>query len=238
MIIAIFLYFWLYLFIKMTPKGFEKLKIPVFEVPDSTDIVKYFRELDSHESFYSYSEKDRNRVVKYVVLAYDPNSACVKNNSSDLTKRKEAAAELAGYTRLKSGKFDDQVLELFNMSNEGANQMICCYLRYIVNNMIWTLIVANEQVLAEYIALLMEPVDYNKGSSGYKRKGDADEPDAEEKVIKDDKKLLEAANMKGKLREECKSIVADLGKLYKELYGDNDDLKEIITKPIRPETRI
>lgn len=199
-------------------KEYPKLKIPIHNCPDNEDIVKFFRELLSHEAFYGCPEKDRNRMVKYVIFAYDPESPCVKNFSSDLKKRKEAAAEAAGYVRLTSGKFEQPVIDYMNMLNAHINDMICCYLRYFVNNQIWSLIVADENVMAEYISLLLEPINNQNGGK------------------MDDKKLLEAATIKSKLREECKSIVADLNKLYKELYGDNDDLKEIITKPIRPET--
>jgi hypothetical protein len=201
----------------MTPKGFEYLKVQVFDVPEGQDIIKYFRDLSDFEAFSLYSGKDRNEIVKYVIFAYDPSSPCVRNNSADLTKRKEAAAELAGYKRLKSGKFDASVIEMFNMKNSAVTDMICCYLRYFVNNRVWSLITVNEQILSEYIKLLMDPVS----------KGDGD-----------DKKLLEAANTKSKLREECKSIVSDLEKQYKELYGDNEDLKEAISKPIKPETML
>jgi hypothetical protein len=198
-------------------EDFSNLKIPVFSVPENEDIVKYFRELSVLESFYSLPEKDRNKVVKYIVLAYDPYSPCVRNNSSELKKKKDAAAEAAGYKRNPSGKFPDSVLCIMDMSDKLITNAICDYLKYFVNNRLWSLIVVNEQVLSEYITLLMEPV--NKGDG-------------------DDKKLLEAANTKSKLRDECKSIVSDLDKQYKDLYGENEDLKEVISKPVRPETMI
>lgn len=211
---------------------FSKLKIPVNLVPLGDDVVDFFRELKAQEEFSSYSIKDRNKIVKYVIYAYDPKSPFVENSTSDLTKRKENAAEEAGFERNPtSGKFKQEVYDLIELFNEDANEMIFCYLR-MINNRTWTLIVTNEQVFAEYTRLLMEPVAY----SSYARKK-ATEGEDKQVEVKDDKKLLEAANVKAKLRDECKMIAADLDTLYKTLFGNNEDLKEkMAVRVIRPET--
>jgi hypothetical protein len=194
-------------------KSKENLKIPVDTVPEDVDIVQYFKELLSKEEFAGFISPERNKIVRYIIYAYDLESSCVKNNSHDLKKRKESAAERAGFKRSRTGSFPEIVHEIMNMKNSDVNKMICCYLRYFVHNNTWKLIVVNEQIMSEYITLLLEPV-----------------------AQKDDKKTLEAANIKSKLREECKAIASDIKSLYKDLYGDNDDLKEEIIKPVRPET--
>jgi hypothetical protein len=195
-------------------KKTENLKIPVESTPEGEDIVRYFKELYSKEEFASFSHPEKNKIVRYIIFGYDIDSLCVKSNLHDLKKRKEDAAERAGFKRSRSGVFEDYVHEIMDMNNKEVNQMICCYLRYFVHNNAWKLIVVNEQMMSEYISLMLEPVVSHK----------------------DDKKRLEAANIKAKLREECKAIASDIKMLYKDLYGDNEDLKEEIIKPVRPET--
>lgn len=195
---------------------FSKLKIPVNKVPFGQDIINEFKELQVHEEFARYPHADRNNVIRFVVYAYDPKSPFVENAASDLKKRKESAAEEAGFNRNeKTGRFEGKIVEIMAMENDSTNEMIFCYLR-LINNRTWKLISTYEQVFSEYIKLLMTPIS------------DSDI---------DSKKLLEAANVKAKLREECKIIATDLDSLYKTLFGDSEDIKEIITiKPIKPET--
>ncbi len=93
--------------------------------------------------------------------------------------------------------------------------MIVCYLR-LLHNLTWAQISTFEQLFWEYIKLLLEPL-----------------------VNDDDKKLMESANIKGKIREELNKVKQDLDKLKKEFYGDNDDLKDKMTvRIVKPETMI
>jgi hypothetical protein len=215
---------------------FGKLKFKINKIPKDQDIIDQFPQLALHPEFNSFSHKDRNKIVRYVILAYDPGSPFVEEYAANLTGRKAAAADEAGFERNKTtGLFGDDVVKIMNLEDEKVNEMIFCYFLKIINNQTWTLIITHEQVFSEYTRLLMEPVNY---SSYTKNSDEAGEP-AGEKVMKDDKKLLEAANMKSKLREECKSIATDLKGFYKELFGENEDLKEkVIAKPVRPETMI
>ncbi len=211
---------------------FSKLRVKINKIPDNKDIIKEQPLLQQYPEFNDYCGADRNNLVRYIILAYDPGSPFVEEFTSDLKRRKEAAADEAGFQRIKStGKWPEEVQEILNLDREDVVDMVFCYLR-IVNNQTWSLIVTNEQVFSEYTRLLLSPVAY----SSYTKKED-DGDGVGEKVVKDDKKLLEAANMKSKLREECKLISADLKGFYKELFGDNEDLKEKVkAKPIRPET--
>lgn len=194
--------------------SFSKLKIPVHKIDKGQDIVQAFKELQSLPEFHMYPFGNRNFVIRYVIYCYDPKSPLI-DLYVDLKRRKESAAEYAGFERnKKTGKFPDEVNAIMALENTAVNDMIFCYLK-LINNRVWTQIVTNEQLFDEYSRLLMAPV------------GNAS----------DDKKLLEAANVKAKLREECKLISTDLDKLYKDLFGDNDDLKDnVMAKPIRPET--
>lgn len=187
----------------MGKDGFDRLKIPVHTVEFGQDIVDKFRELQQYTEFSKYPHKDRNYVIRYIVYAYDPESPFVKNSASELSKRKEAAAEEAGFERnKKTGKFADEVYEIMDFKKEEVNDMIFCYLR-ILNNYTWVQITTDEQLFWEYTKLLNQPLAND-----------------------DEKKLMESANIKGKLREERNKIKLDLDKYYKEFYGDNIDLQE------------
>lgn len=196
----------------------ENLKVPVADHLNSLDILDKFPELRVHSEFEDFRHaRYKTQIIKYVIFAYDSGSSSVRNNSHDFRAIKEDAMSRAGFAKSNSGKFEDDIVDIMEMRNPAVNKMICCYLRYFVHSHTWRLIVMNEELMHEYMSLVLEPVD-----SGGKKA--------------DDKKILEAANIKAKLREECKSIANDLKSYYKELYGNNEDIKEEIIKPVRPET--
>ncbi len=199
------------------PKPFSKLKFPIYEVPAGTDLVHKFKELQDYKEFSMYPHADRNNVIRYVIYLYDRNSDLVKEYSV-LQRRKEAAAELAGFKRNdKDGKFKEEVYSMMSLTRDEKgdspiNDMIFCFLK-MQDEMLWSLIVINENMFEEYMKLLMDPV-----------------------FGKDSKNMLEAANLKTKLKGEVKEIRSDLAAFYSELYGENVELKEVKRKPISPET--
>lgn len=199
----------------MTNDHFSKLKIPVHLTENGQDIVLKFIEFQSRPEFAQFPTTNRNKVIKYVVYSYDPESPFVKNSSLDLLKRKESAAVAAGFERhKKTGEFDPFIIDIFEMKNEEVNNMIFSYLK-MVNNYTWIQITTDEQLFWEYTALLNKPLE---GS--------------------DEKKLMESANIKGKLREERNKIKQDLDKYKKEFYNNNSDLQEVIEQRITPETAL
>jgi hypothetical protein len=196
----------------MEGKEFSRLRIPVHTVEKGQDIVHKFKELEHFPEFSLYPHADRNNVIRYVVYAYDPESPFVKNSTLDLIKRRETAAEHAGFERnKKTGKFTDSTYQIINMEVEAVNNMIFCYLK-VIHNYTWVQITTDEQLFWEYTKLLNQPL-----------------------VNDDEKKLMESANIKGKLRIERNLIKQDLDKYYKELYGDNADFQEKIER-VTPET--
>lgn len=198
--------------VHMEKVDFSRLKIPVHTVEKGQDIVHKFRELDQYEEFSRYPNANRNNVIRYVVYAYDPESPFIKNSTLDLIKRKEIAAEYAGFERnKKTGLFSDSDYEIMNLQVEEVNNMILCYLK-IINNYTWVQITTDEQLFWEYTKLLNQPL-----------------------VNTDEKKLMESANIKGKLREERNTIKQDLDKYYKEFYGSDTELQEKV-KRFTPET--
>lgn len=199
----------------MESKSYQKLRFKVHEVPHGTELLLKFPELGSCDEFRNYSKGNRNYVIRYIAYAYDFGSD-LYTTFTDVQKIKDAAADLAGFKRNdKTGKFEDEVYEILEMKNKEVNDMIFAFLQ-ILNHHIWTQIVVNEQMFWEYSRLLAEPVD-GQGS----------------------KDILQAADIKKKLREEIKAITTDLKELYNQMFGDHDDLKTIVKKkPVRPETMV
>jgi len=196
----------------MDDKEFSRLRIPVHTVDRGQDILHKFKELAQFEEFSQYPNGDRNNVIRYVVYAYDPESPFVKNSTLDLIKRREAAAESAGFERnKKTGKFADSTYSIINMESEPVNNMVLCYLK-VIHNYTWVQITTDEQLFWEYTKLLNQPLSND-----------------------DEKKLMESANIKGKLRLERNLIKQDLDGYYKKLYGDNADFQEKIER-VTPET--
>ncbi len=196
----------------MEKVDFSRLKIPVHTVEKGQDIIHKFRELAQFDEFALYPNPNRNNVIRYVIYAYDPESPFVKNSTLDLIKRKEMAAEYAGFERnKKTGVFPESDCNMMNLKIEEVNDMIFCYLK-IINNYTWVQITTDEQLFWEYTKLLNQPLSND-----------------------DEKKLMESANIKGKLRLERNLIKQDLDKYYKEFYGSDAELQEKV-KRFSPET--
>lgn len=197
----------------MNKEEFKLMKFNVSELPIDADILLHFPELKSYKEFSEYKDKDKNLIFRYVFLCYDIKSPLFKTQP-ELKKRREAAMELAGFERGSKGKFSDKLSSIMEMRDELVNKIILCFLTRIQNNMAWALFVANEFTFSDNMRLLMKPLE-----------GD------------DDKKVLDGANARSKLREECKAVIADQDILLKALFADNNDLKEIVKKKIlSPET--
>lgn len=199
----------------MEAKKFQNIRFKVQEVPHGTELLLKFPELGACEEFRNYGSGDRNYVIRYICYAYDPGSDLYKDYT-DIFKIKEAAADLAEFPRSeKTGKFEEKVYQMMRMENSEINDMVIAFLK-MINNHIWAQIQVNEQMFWEYARLLSEPVT-GEGS----------------------KDILQAADIKKKLREEIKTIATDLEGFYKQMFGDNEDLKNIVKKkPVRPETMI
>lgn len=203
----------------MVNSSFQKLKFKVYDVPQGTDLLGQFPEL-ACKAFKDYKKSNRNYVIRYIIYCYDFNSDLIEQ-FSDLNKRKEAALDLAGFDRnLNTGKFSEEVYEMINLQIPEINDMIFAFLG-IVKNRTWDLIVIHEENFAEYKRLLLDPIYSSQAETS-----------------KESKTILEAATVKSKLREELKSIAKDLEGFYKDLYGDNIDVRENQEKPrpISPET--
>lgn len=150
-----------------------------------------------------------NRLVKYVLLMYDQMSP-LRHHFPDLSKRKEFAADLAGYDLDK-----EDVTRLFDFRIEEDGdfvpyeELIELSIRYMKyqNSMVWSMIVSNEQAFYEYNKRVMMPVEGAK-----------------------DKDILQAVEIKSKLMQSMDDIFQRLEKYKRELSGGDDKLGEVLTK--------
>ena len=200
---------------------FLNLRFKVHQVPQGTELLIKFPELGANKEFSSYSDGDRNFIIRYIMYAYDPKSDLIELFPDNLSQRKEAALIEAGIQRNKKDEFDQKYQDIMELKNEKATDMIFAFLR-ILDNKTWMMIVSTEEMFLEYQRLIMRPISSTQGK-------ESDDSFYKEK----EKDILSAADIKKKLREECNSMYSDLKKYYKDLFGDNKDLEEANKKKKR-----
>ena len=185
-------------------------------------------------------------VLRYILALYDPKSPLIKE-VKNMTSRKQEAARIAGFNLEKDSEFLD---EMFLFKNSEVTIATCSFLRNYVNEMLWSTIVAHEQVYYEYHARLMETIVDNKAVVDKKPKGKKKEDvdDFDDEIDEDfghaefsvstvnQKDAYSTVVLKEKLREGLKNIYNDLKVFYREMYED-DDLRDAATSTkITPET--
>lgn len=208
----------------MNKEEFSLMRFPVFDLPLETELLGHFPELKSYKEFAEYKDKDRNLVFRYVFFCYDKNSPLIQM-FSDLKKRKDQALELAGFERdTKTGKFKKDISSIINLENDNIIELVFCFVR-LQKYRFWMMIVSTEQAFDEYQRLIFSPV------SDTKKRGESKEEVA-------DKDILGAATTKGKLMDECDAMNKRIDLYYKELFGDNEDLKKVAkVKFVSPQSR-
>ncbi len=169
------------------------------------------------KSFEGYAElkhrPDVTAIMKYVVLAYSyKNNPLVTHYPHNIIERRSVAAELADYPiNPKTGKFSEMVQTMINGQDPLVNDFAFGFLKY-QNNMLWSIICTQQNRFWEAQHLIIRPITQD-----------------------DDKKMLDAANLKSKLGDDCDKMRGQLNDLWAELLGDN---KDVIADeaPISPET--
>lgn len=157
-----------------------------------------------------------DRMIRYTLMMYDVNSP-LRLHYPDLGKRKEFAANIAGYDLAKddvSALFDFRVkVDDEYRPNTPLLDIIMKYLKY-QNNWVWSMIVSNEQAFYEYNQRVMMPVDGDR-----------------------DKDILQAINIKTQIMTSQDEIYQRLQKYYRDLSGGDNKLEESIMtrKRLRPE---
>lgn len=157
-----------------------------------------------------------DKMIRYILLMYDQNSP-LRHHYPDLFKRKQFAADLAGYDLDKEDvvavyEFRVKVDDGYEPYEELIN-LTMKYLKY-QNNMVWQMIVSNEQAFSEYSRRVMMPVDGAK-----------------------DKDILQAVEIKTKIMQSMDDIYQRLQKYNRELTGGDEKLEDVVVrKRLTPET--
>lgn len=157
-----------------------------------------------------------DKMIRYILLMYDQHSP-LRHHYPDLFKRKQFAADLAGYDLDK-----EDVTAIFDFrikvedGYEPYEELINLTMKYLKyqNNMVWQMIVSNEQAFNEYSRRVMMPVDGAK-----------------------DKDILQAVEIKTKIMQSMDDIFQRLQKYNRELSGGDEKLEDVVVrKRLTPES--
>lgn len=152
-------------------------------------------------------EPELDKIIRYVIMVYDPKCALVLNER-DINYRKGMAAELAG--------FDVENVEyltaLYASQFPYVTEMIFHYLRRFGKSKEWAATCAYEFAIWESIRMIMEPV-----------------------TGKSSKEELEAVQKKAALKDELDKDIKRLDSYFKQFFGDDNDLIDRARKRMTPE---
>lgn len=179
---------------------FDSIRFKVHKADDQLD--RAFPELFRIPEFQKLRLRPNwEKVVKYICFLYDPDTDLAQEFQSDLTERKEAAAVEAGFTRDDRDKWPEDLRRIMAIKDEDVHAAIIAFLR-IFNNHEWTDIVVTEQEIWEFQALRFKAIEEKDNNDLY---GDAKKKDTLMAAVKDRR--------------------ANLKVLYRQFYGDHEDLE-------------
>lgn len=153
------------------------------------------------------SEPLLDAMIRYVIMLCEPKSI-VFLSESDLNKRKDLAAELAGLP------MDVNILDkIFSYDNELVLELTIRYLTRFSKNKEFAALIAMEQVYWEEIKLLLKPINESEK----------------------DNNVLAAIQKKSAIKNEIDSDLKRIGDYYSSFLGEDKDL--IAKKErVRPES--
>jgi hypothetical protein len=190
--------------------NFQKLKFRIFDIPPEKDVLEEFSELRRYKVFVNSKAPHKNLLLRYMIFMYDPGSDLLKE-VSELGRRKIRAAELAGFQHES-----DYLKEIFDLRDKTALDFLQCFLTEVYHNRKYTEWQVLHQELEENNRLRLEPITTK---SSKKKDEEIEEVD-----------IFEAAKKKGALRDQATSIHELIDAIEKEIFGDNEDVKEIAIK--------
>lgn len=191
--------------------NFQKLKFKVFDLPPEKDVLEAFPELQRYKVFADSKAPLKNLLLRYLIFMYDPGSDLLKE-VVELDKRKIRAAELAGFKHES-----DYLNEIFEFKDKTTLDFLQCFFTQVYHNRKYTEWQTLHQELEENNRLRWEPITKK-----------SDQKKGEEAI--DEVDVYDAAKKKGELRTQAAKIHDMLDALEKELFGDNEDVKEIALK--------
>lgn len=158
----------------------------------------------------SLDKSIRDKVVKYMIYAYDKGTPIVRKEM-DLDKRKKRAAVLAGFTTKDKKLFED-----VSSLRVAAYRNLLSEMLVAQNNRLWTKIIAQEKYFIECSEVLIKSVE-----------------------LESDKDIIAALEKKSKLSKEMDEIDERLRRYWAEfLKGDEEAVEIIRSNSASPEARM
>lgn len=175
------------------------MQIDIDSLPEGVDAaleIEFLHRLDSWRTF-QVGLIEKQKLMRYIVVLYSYDSFLNLRNPLPLSQRKQRALSFA-----EIEASDDITNELLLLENDLILKMVQDFLIAQRNNL-WTEIVTTEQQYEEAVRLRLQPI----------------------KRADKDKEQLTAADLKKKLRLDCKEMQVDLDRFYKQFFLDHDDVK-------------
>lgn len=195
----------------MSKAPYENLRFRIHNLPMEVPLLKEFAELKKHEELKSVIINN-DKILRYCIYMFDPKSELIKE-IPQLKERKAKALTLAGYKKAKDGTWEQEaelILNGMSMDVEEQKQVTdevqritFCMLTKVYNDRKFREWQTLHEELDENIQIRMSKI-----------------------IDKGDKATVEAIQKKGALREQAKSIHIEIDALEKEIFGEQEELKE------------
>ena len=153
-------------------------------------------------------QMDGEKAVRYIVIYYS-NDSVLRTLTPPLTigERKNAAAEMAGFSK-KNGNFATNVTDfLFNLGHPDILEAVVAFLRLQDNSGVFAFLNTLEQNYWENLETLNNKLD-----------------------SKDDTDRVKQLDLKNKLRQQCKELLADIEEYTNKFYGNSLEIRAEIER--------
>lgn len=144
--------------------------------------------LENHPELEVVSKDEK--LLRYIIALYDPNSPLV-SQFKDIGTRKKIAAEFAGYVL-------DDIKDILNLKDPEFLSSLMRFFTEFAYPREWFMICANEQTFYEFGERMMQPI----------------------KVQDKEKDEISAIAVKTKLSEDMQDINSRIEGLYKKMFGE------------------
>lgn len=185
---------------------------------------KTISKLESYEEFNVKFGVDKEKIVAYIILAYDLNTQ-LRREVPYFNQRKIIAAELAGFEKKPDGKFTDTYEKVLLGGNTDVNNAISKYIRLFAEPKYLSLVYYWSILSAEF-----ENITGSKESKDYKNTiGNIEKLEAKIKECTD--YLFGGGEVKDIKRALYESVEKENLRLRPEDIAMAEDIDEIIGHP-------
>lgn len=153
-------------------------------------------------------QMDGDKAVRYIVIYYS-NDSVLRTITPPLTigERKNSAAEMAGFMK-KNGNYANNVTDfLFNLGHPDILEAVIAFLRLQDNSGVFAFLSTLEQNYWENLETLNNKLD-----------------------SKDDTDKVKQLDLKNKLRQQCKELLADIEEFTNKFYGNSLEIRAEIER--------